>query len=215
MSLQKKLLKVLDAMNRIPKNGRNNFQKYDYVMESDLMDHIRPLMVENGITFSFSVEEIDIKEVDNGLIAYAKCKFILFDADKPEEKMEAYVWGSGYDKQDKALYKAYTGATKYFLMKTFMTSTGDDPETDERKTPQTKTVETVERKKVSQLDETTKKKIQEPLMKMINDLAELTESSVETVIKEGLSGKNIGDLYRDEAVLVYKALAAKIKKIKK
>jgi len=72
-----------------------------------------------------------------------------------------------------------------------------------------------ERKKISELDETTKNKIQEPLMKMINDLAELTESSVETVIKEELSGKNIGDLHQDEARLVYKALTAKIKELKK
>ncbi len=38
--------------------------------------------------------------------------------------------GQGLDNADKGYYKAYTGAVKYFLMKTFMISTGDDPELD-------------------------------------------------------------------------------------
>jgi hypothetical protein len=38
--------------------------------------------------------------------------------------------GQGDDPADKGLYKAYTGALKYFLMKTFLIPTGDDPEAD-------------------------------------------------------------------------------------
>ena len=38
--------------------------------------------------------------------------------------------GAGDDGADKGLYKAYTGAVKYFLMKTFLIPTGDDPEAD-------------------------------------------------------------------------------------
>ena len=34
------------------------------------------------------------------------------------------------DKGDKALYKAKTGALKYFLADNFMVATGDDPETE-------------------------------------------------------------------------------------
>lgn len=37
-------------------------------------------------------------------------------------------FGDGLDKGDKGLYKAYTGAIKYLLMKTFLIPTGDDPE---------------------------------------------------------------------------------------
>ena len=38
------------------------------------------------------------------------------------------ITGEGIDKGDKAGYKAYTGALKYFLANTFMVATGDDPE---------------------------------------------------------------------------------------
>jgi hypothetical protein len=40
--------------------------------------------------------------------------------------------GQGDDGADKGVYKAYTGALKYFLMKTFLIPTGDDPEGDSR-----------------------------------------------------------------------------------
>ena len=47
------------------------------------------------------------------------------------ESLSSTIIGSGQDKGDKGPYKAYTGAQKYFLMKTFMIPTGDDPEKDD------------------------------------------------------------------------------------
>ena len=38
--------------------------------------------------------------------------------------------GEAIDKGDKAGYKAFTGALKYYLANTFMVATGDDPEKD-------------------------------------------------------------------------------------
>ena len=40
------------------------------------------------------------------------------------------ITGEGIDKGDKAGYKAYTGALKYYFANTFMVATGDDPETE-------------------------------------------------------------------------------------
>ena len=40
------------------------------------------------------------------------------------------VVGEGFDKGDKAGYKAMTGALKYYLACTFLVATGDDPEKD-------------------------------------------------------------------------------------
>lgn len=131
MSLSQKLLKVVEQVERVPKSGYNAFNKYNYVQEADLLDYIRPLMVQNHIIFGFNVEEIKTEESGKGIMAYAKCRFSLIDADNPEDRIESTVWGSGYDTQDKGLYKAYTGATKYFLMKSNLVSTGDDPERDE------------------------------------------------------------------------------------
>ena len=38
------------------------------------------------------------------------------------------ITGEGMDKGDKAGYKAYTGAVKYYLADTFLVATGDDAE---------------------------------------------------------------------------------------
>ena len=56
-----------------------------------------------------------------------KLEFTLFDIDTGFYETTT-ITGEGIDKGDKAGYKAYTGALKYFLANTFMVATGDDPE---------------------------------------------------------------------------------------
>ena len=58
-----------------------------------------------------------------------KLVFRLFDTDTGFYE-ETTITGEGMDKGDKAGYKAYTGALKYYLANTFMVATGDDPEKD-------------------------------------------------------------------------------------
>ena len=45
---------------------------------------------------------------------------------------ESVISGEAFDKSDKAGYKAYTGAYKYYLANTFGVATGDDPEVPDR-----------------------------------------------------------------------------------
>ena len=56
-----------------------------------------------------------------------RLNFILTDIDTGFCE-ETTITGEGIDKGDKAGYKAYTGALKYYLANTFMVATGDDPE---------------------------------------------------------------------------------------
>ena len=56
-----------------------------------------------------------------------KLKITLFDIDTGFGE-DTVITGEGIDKGDKAGYKAYTGALKYYLANTFMVATGDDPE---------------------------------------------------------------------------------------
>jgi hypothetical protein len=49
------------------------------------------------------------------------------------ERMDYFWRGYGTDKEDKGGYKAMTGAEKYFLLKTFLIPTGDDPERDDQR----------------------------------------------------------------------------------
>jgi ribosomal protein L37AE/L43A len=60
--------------------------------------------------------------------------FTFLDGDSGQELTRPWA-GAGTDKEDKGLYKAMTGGEKYFLLKTFLMPTGDDPEKDDDKAP--------------------------------------------------------------------------------
>lgn len=124
-NIYKKISQVMSQVNRVPKNGYNSFHKYNYATESDLTESIRPILIECGLAFFTTV----LEQNREGEFTKVKMEFTLVDIDTGEMLKSTY-WGEGQDKGDKGLYKAYTGATKYFLMKTFLIPTGDDPEAD-------------------------------------------------------------------------------------
>jgi hypothetical protein len=131
-NIYSKIGKVMSQVSRVPKNGYNSFHKYNYATETDLTESIRPILLEAGLAFFSSV----LEQERQGEFTKTKMEFTLADIETGEVLKSIY-WGEGQDKGDKGLYKAYTGATKYFLMKTFLIPTGDDPEgdtpTDEQK----------------------------------------------------------------------------------
>lgn len=121
-----KLAEVLARVDRIPKNGHNSHFNYDYVMESDLVDQIRPMLAERKIVVLPSVEEA----TQNGSLSTLRIRFRFIDAESGDFEDIVFV-GQGQDTGDKGYYKAYTGAVKYMLMKTFLVATGDDPDRDD------------------------------------------------------------------------------------
>lgn len=120
-----KVAEVMQNVSRVPKNGFNDFHKYKYTTESDLTESIRPILLDAGMAFFSNV----LEQERDGEFTKVKMEFTLADIETGETLKSTY-WGEGQDKGDKGLYKAYTGATKYFLMKTFLIPTGDDPEGD-------------------------------------------------------------------------------------
>lgn len=125
MMAQKKA-KVAYEVGRVPKNGRNNFHKYEYVTESDLTDHIRKLMFKNNLAITLSVNEW---EKDQNNLKRVYMEITLTDCETGFFEETTWI-GEGQDNGDKGFYKAYTGVLKYYLMKTFLVPSGDDPEQD-------------------------------------------------------------------------------------
>lgn len=129
----KKLTLVMDEVGRIPKNGRNDFHHYDYVMESDITDKVRESFTKHGLVLIPDTEELSIRErIDkDGVlvpdITRLKIKITIFDAETAES-ISFKVYGEGLDSGDKGIYKAFTGAMKYGLLKSLLIPTGDDPE---------------------------------------------------------------------------------------
>lgn len=135
-TLYKKIATVTAAVSRIPKNGENTFHRYRYATESDITDGLRALLHDNGLAFlppSVIAWERD-ETIDNPKLGPRTRVLVQFAIGCTEtgEVFTAQLWGEGQDTSDKGFYKAYTGAVKYFLMKTFLIATGDDPEQDQR-----------------------------------------------------------------------------------
>jgi hypothetical protein len=138
-SLIRKLSKVMAQVERVAKNGENQFHHYKYAMEADLVDLIRPLLAaENVMVLPSMIETSRFQHTDKSdrvqLITDVRVKWTFEDGDSGETR-ECIFPGCGIDTGDKGIYKALTGSEKYLLMKTFLIATGDDPENDAGEKP--------------------------------------------------------------------------------
>jgi hypothetical protein len=134
-----KMAEILGEVGNVPKNGRNDFHGYDYIQESDLVDHLRSKLAKAGIAIFPSIREHVVTQVQDArsriqYMATVTLDVTFIDGDTGDKMTTTWV-GQGVDAGDKSYYKAYTGAFKYALLKTFMVSTGDDPELDQIPAP--------------------------------------------------------------------------------
>lgn len=131
-TLYAKIARVTAAMKRVPKHGENKFQHYKYATESDIVDTLREAMGNEKIAILPRVDRTERIEHPNerlGPITRLYMTFTVACGDTGASVQMPWI-GDGQDTADKGLYKAYTGAEKYFLMKLFLVATGDDPEQD-------------------------------------------------------------------------------------
>lgn len=126
------LHEVMCAVGYVQKTGVNDFHRYNYASEADLLEALRPAMLKAGLMILPSgVERSEIDAFGNTHVTM-EYTLVHKDGDVWPEKIRAF--GSGNDKSkngavgDKGTYKAITGANKYLLTKLFQIETGDDPE---------------------------------------------------------------------------------------
>lgn len=142
MSIYQKILEAQKKIGYVAKNGTNTFHKYQYATEADILDAVKKAYNEAGLVVTTSTtSELGsfepLQKIDyNGntvteIVRWAKVtlSFKVIDAESGESECGTFE-GYAEDKGDKAIYKATTGANKYFLMKFFGVATGDDPENE-------------------------------------------------------------------------------------
>lgn len=115
----------------LKKDGNNTYDKYTYFSEAQYKLLFTELFSKHKLELKFNELEYATFEgsekMANGRMP--KIEFTLFDAETGFYETTT-ITGEGIDKGDKAGYKAYTGALKYYLADTFMVATDDDPEQD-------------------------------------------------------------------------------------
>ena len=139
-----RLRKALAEKGVMKKGGTNQFDKYTYFSEAQYKELFTELFSAHGLELKITELAYDTFEGSekqaNGRMP--KLMFTLIDTETGFYE-ETIITGEGIDKGDKAGYKAYTGALKYFLADTFMVATGDDLE---KESPDTKMNTRTERK---------------------------------------------------------------------
>jgi hypothetical protein len=121
--------KALKEKGVLKKGGTNEFDKYRYFSEAQYKELFTELFSDQGLEMKFTEIEYatfeGTEKQANGRMP--RLEFSLIDIETGFYETTV-ITGEGIDKGDKAGYKAYTGALKYFLANTFMVATGDDPE---------------------------------------------------------------------------------------
>lgn len=131
--IAKKVNLVMQEVEKVHKDGTNTFQRYKYVSEANVVAKLREAFVSHGliaIPFMTLTEDIDAGATKQGtsqVRTNVEIVYQLMDIDSGQYLLTC-VAGSGIDSGDKGIYKALTGANKYFLFKTFQIETSDDPE---------------------------------------------------------------------------------------
>lgn len=137
-SLFAKMATVMKTVTRVPKEGYNGFHKYKYATADDVADVIREAMGDANLALFVEMgeprQEVYEYESDGGKKKQTIRTTILFHftfACGDTGATRTVPWtGQVDDNSDKAVNKCATLAEKYFLMKTFVVSAGDDPDGD-------------------------------------------------------------------------------------
>ena len=123
------LRKDLKSKGILKKGGSNDYDHYTYFSEAQYKELFTELFSKNNLELKFSELEYNTFEGSgkncNGRMT--RLEFTLIDVETGFFETTV-ITGEGMDKGDKAGYKAYTGAVKYYLADTFLVATGDDAE---------------------------------------------------------------------------------------
>src|SRR5919204_5945698 len=130
-----KLLAAARAVGNVEKSGRNARHGYDYVTIDDVVRAARTALLAQGLLVHSEITAIDEREIrsqnSSGLLIRLETRWRVLDAETGETSVHPWTsYGSDYP-GDKALYKALSGARKYFLIDLLQIAVGDDPEAED------------------------------------------------------------------------------------
>ncbi len=135
--LYAKIARIMGRIDYLPKDGRNAHFGYAYATDRTVYDTVRKLLAEEGVAVIVSmVDAIQERYTVAGKggdreerHTRALFEFTLADGETGQTvtcRWQAEAQGG----DDKGINKCATAALKYWLLKTFVIPTGDDPDGD-------------------------------------------------------------------------------------
>lgn len=129
-----KIAQAFKSLAKLKRNGTNRGQRYKYPRATDVFNLVRRKLLEMDVLILPSEEPANYVQIPtNGGEQLTECRlfvtFLITDGTNSLPPMKAN--GVGRDIEDKALYKAKTGAEKYLVKQlALMVEIVDDPEHD-------------------------------------------------------------------------------------
>lgn len=140
MKLYQKLNLIQEAVRGLGKDKDGH--GYKYVTGSKVLDHIKPIMIENGVLLKQEIISIENQRMDytlasgknkSEILSKVMMKFTWVDTETGE-KDENLFGANGQNDWDKGVGSALTYGERYFLLKFFHINTDeDDIDNPERK----------------------------------------------------------------------------------
>lgn len=172
LNIYQKLLEVRKSVDRIGKDGVNNFQKYKYVSSTAVLKSIREEMNRQGLLLKPDI----INYLGNGMFDMT---YTWVNIDNPQETIQSKWFARGDDakNKDQALGRALTYSEKYFILKFFQIPTDeDDPDND--KNAREKVNEVIEKVNIKNVEDLTF----EESSKLVKIADEKTKKEIETKV---------------------------------
>jgi hypothetical protein len=117
-------------------SGFNSYSNYAYATDLDVQSVVDKFNRENGLFLTYTVVRYEITYVGDKVAATVEVRAKLVS--ESNEYIESFAPGYGLSKDDKAVYKAITGAKKYAtrLLYGLASEPKDEPESE---SPEVKT----------------------------------------------------------------------------
>ena len=114
------------------KDGKNMQQQYKYITEAQYKKYFEQALETVGLDYTFDIEDAVFQNNITDKMHLTSITVLIHIINPETGEVRKYkTFGTGADMSDKGLYKAMTGALKYFIATNFLIAENNDPENDE------------------------------------------------------------------------------------
>ena len=120
------------------KDGKNLQQQYKYISEAQYKMYFEQALETVGLDYTFNLEQATFQQNITEKQHLTSITVIIHIIDPDTGEVREYkTFGTGADMSDKGLYKAMTGALKFFIATNFLVAENTEPENDDTTTKAT------------------------------------------------------------------------------
>ena len=114
------------------KDGKNVQQQYMYITEAQYKMFFEQGLETVGLDYKMDIDELNFHQNLTEKMHMTTLGITIQIIDPETGEVRSYkTFGTGADMSDKGLYKAMTGALKYFIASNFLVAANTEPENDE------------------------------------------------------------------------------------